>query len=297
MSKGNLFLGLATGKIGSVVLYRSFGEERARSWVARKRNPRTWRQGVQRCVMKTAQVAYSSLMPLCRETFQGFEAGTPCQSAFVSRNVRLLRGRVQSSIDAGRQSVLEDATGNYNGISSELFLLNPLMVSDGGLGTVGAAVGASGGLQLAVPGITSASTYAQVCAALGCTAGDRLDLLFLLSAASGIVQRIAFARLVLSPSSGDMSASFLTEGGALNLPNPGNDGEFSLSVADGVLSVSTTAFSPNAGAVVRSRMFGDLRQYSAEYIALPPGEGYSSFPLGTAVESYLSAGSVYLDGQ
>lgn len=296
MSKGNLFLGLATGKIGSVVLFRAFGEERARSWVARKRNPRTWRQGVQRCVMKTAQVAYSSLMPLCRESFQGMEAGTPCQSAFVSRNVRLLRGRVQSSIDAGRQSVLEDATGNYNGISSELFLLNPLMVSDGGLGTMGAAVGA-GGLQLSVPGVSSASTYAQVCAALGCTAGDRLDLLFLLSAASGVVQRIAFARLVLSPSSGDMSASFLTEGGALNLPNPGNQGDFTLSVADGVLSVSATAFSPNAGAVVRSRMYGDLRQYSAEYIALPSGEGYSSFPLGTAVESYLSAGNVYLDGE
>lgn len=290
MSKGNLFLGMATGKIGSVVLYRAFGEERARSWVASKKNPRTWRQGLQRCFMKTAQIAYSALLPLCRDSMQGYQAGTPSQAAFVSRNVRLLRARVADDIIAGRSACLESAAGCYNGRADELMLANPLMVSDGSLGTIGAAVSA-GSLSVGTS-IPSSPTYAQVCAALGLQKSDVLRLLFL-EFTSGVLTSVHLGRLVLAPSGGDMSADFLADG-SINEPNEDNTGIFTATVEDGALLFSTT-FAANAGAVVLSRQFVSVTQYSAEFLTL--GDDVAQgFPLGLALASYLEGGSVYLDG-
>lgn len=297
MSKGNLFLGLATGKIGSVVLYRAFGEERARSWLATKRNPRTWRQAVQRAAMKTAQVAYSSLITLCRESFQGAEPGTPCQSAFVSRNLAILRGRIADDIAAGRQAVLESTVGNYNGIAAELPLYNRLMVSDGGLSPIPVSI-TGGGISLSVPGASAATTYADVCSALGCGAGDTLDLLFAaVGADTGVLSSIEHCRVVLRPSGGDMTAPFIADA-AVNQPNAGNFGRLSVSVPEeaGVLLL-TVPFAASAGAVVRSRWYGDLHQFSPAYLEVSGSPSFAdAAPLGAAVASYMSSSNIYLNG-
>lgn len=308
MSKGNLFLGLATGKIGSVVLYRAFGEERARSWVATKRNPRTWRQAVQRCLMKTAQVAYSSLMPLCRSSFQGFDPGTPSQAAFISRNLRVLRGRVQADIDAGREAVLESAVGNYNGASGELFLANPLMVSDGGLPPVGATPQGSR-LYLQPPPsslVKPVVTYRDVCQAYGFGEGDALHLLLCSFRPSGELSGMQYAVVVLRPSSGDMSAPIALEsGGEVNLPNAGNvGGPVSVSWSTDPDDIERTfsfllpvpaSGDEVAGAVVRSRVYGSLVQWSPEFLVFN-GRMPEGSPLGAAVASFMTSSDVYLDG-
>lgn len=297
MSKGNLFLGLATGKIGSVVLYRAFGEERARSWLASKRNPRTWRQAVQRSLMKTAQVAYSSLMPLCRSSFQGFDPGTPSQAAFVSRNLRLLRGRVQSDIDAGREAVLECAVGNYNGASDEQFLANPLMVSDGGLPSLSYIVG-SGALVMAPGSVPAVPTYADVVRAIGCGQGDVLDVVLLYDGADGVVGSYAYYRVVLEPSDADMSSPFIADGGYVNKPNAGNVGRLQVSaIEDGgdYLLALGGERAVTGGAVVRSRMYGSLRQVSPQYLLID-GAASDARPLGAAVASFMPSSDVYLDG-
>lgn len=294
MSKGNLFLGMASGKIGSVVLYRAFGQERARSWLASKKNPRTWRQGLQRCMMKTAQVAYSALLPFCRDAFQGFEPGTPSQAAFTSRNVRLLRSRVADDIAAGRSACLESAVGCFNGRGDEIMLANPLMVSDGSLGTLGAVV-TDFQLWLDFAAVAvEGPTYAQVCSAFGFQKGDVLRLLFL-GFRSGALVAVSVGRLVLEPSSGDMSAPFILDGD-LNLPNEGNSGNWGVEVTqEGFLCFTCPSVAPNAGAVVLERKFGSLRQFSAEYVSFD-GQVVSGWPLGTALASYLEGGDVYLDG-
>lgn len=298
MSKGNLFLGLATGKIGSVVLYRAFGEERARSWVASKRNPRTWRQALQRSIMKTCQVAYSSLMPICRESFQGFGYGTPSQAAFVSRNYRLLRSRVQSVIDAGRDAVLESAVGNYNGAGDEQFLVNTLMVSDGGLPSL--EYGAFGEyLELSSAPMGEAPSYADVVRALGCQRGDRLDVI-VIGGSAGVVQQFVLGRIILEPAGGDMDTIFAVDG-YVNQPNAGNRGDLAVRMEeDGGEGLYYICFPLSSvplygGAVVLSRKFGDLWQFSPQFLSIS-GDVLSKFPLGTAVASFTDLSSVYLDG-
>lgn len=298
MSKGNLFLGMATGKIGSVVLYRAFGEERARSWVPQKRNPRTWRQSVQRAVMKTAQVAYSSLMPLCRRSFQGFAEGTPCQAAFISRACRDLRALVAADIDAGRSAVLESAVGNFNGLGSELFLPNPLMVSDGGLPSLRYGVYNSR-LELESAPLSAAPTYADVVRALSATRGDRLDVFLIGDTPGSAVTSYVFASIILEPAGGDMSTPFVA-GGAVNAPNEDNEGSVSVSLLeDGGEGEFYLCFGLGyggcrGGAVVRSRMYGSLRQYSPQYIHMP--QFPQDFPFGAAVASYMDRADVYLNG-
>lgn len=299
MSKGNLFLGLASGKIGSVVLYRAFGEERARSWVSQKRNPRTYRQAVQRCVMKTVQGFYSSFLSLCRDSFQGYGAGTPSQAAFVSANCRLLRGRIAADVEAGRQAVLESVVGNFAGMASTLPVYNRLQLSDGGLSPIEFSVG-GGGLSVAVAGADSSLTYAQFCTALGCGRGDVLDFVFAaVDAATAIITAVEHCRVVLEPAGGDMSAPLVADG-RISQPAEGNFGRLSVSVPEGGGSVEFRApFAAVAGAIVRSRQFGELRQLSPSFLEVSGAPAFlDAAPLGAAVASYMKQyGGVYLDGQ
>lgn len=304
---------MATGKIGSVVLYRAFGEERARSWVAGKRNPKTWRQSVQRAIMKTAHVSYSTLIQLCRQSFQGFEAGTPCQAQFISRACRDLRALIAADIDGGMSSVLECSVGNFNGIKDEEFLINRLMVSNGGLSPMGATASRSGLMMPATGDALKKSqiTYRDVCRAYSLEEGDALHLVFgEFDPAKGVCTLFHYAKVVLRPSTGDMDALFCLESGAaVNLPNEGNIGSVSVFWSDEedqadsqftfqLPSYIGTGVRIYAGAVVRSHQYGSLLQWSPEYLAVSDTTmaGNNAASLGLAVASYMNGRDVYLNG-
>lgn len=288
-----MFLGKARGRLGSVVLYEQGGVPMARAYQSVVANPRTWRQGVQRVIAKTAYVAYSSLYTLCRQSWQGTAPGTASQTEYYRRNYRLLKDRIQASYDAGEDAIMEDAASNYNGLSDHVMLLNPLMVSDGGLSSMGAEV-TQGGLQLPAADLSTSASYSDVCTVFGLAPGDVLDVLMLRASDGGVVVRIAHCRIVMLPASGDMSTTF-AEGGAVSDPNGGNFGECSVQVGGGGVTFACR-FVPNAGAVVRSHMEGGLRQLSPEWIALPADlSALSDYTVGRAVASITGA-SVYLDG-
>lgn len=308
MSKGNLFLGLASGKIGSVVLYRAFGEERARSWVSRKRNPRTATQAVQRAIMKTCQVSYSSLMPLCRQSFQGCGEGTPCQAAFVSRNARMLRSMVAEDIAGGPQSILECSKGNFCRKDDYLPPYNPLIISDGGLPEI-EGVGRQGAVFLPEGPLRPAAsyTYAEICAAYGLSRGDELHVVCAtIDVVSGLMQSVQHACIIMEPASGDMTTPFAAErGGAVNSPNAGNYGDavtcYWLADEDEPNASFRFQFDDRyagvqhiAGAIVRAHQAGSLKQWSPATLDTVDDVGDVS-PLGAAVASYMG-GSVYLNG-
>lgn len=86
MAKGSQFWGNASGKLGEQVLYRAGGEQRARTYVAKIKNPRSYAQMKNRLLMLNVVSMYRSLKPLLSETFPMKKASQSAFNAFVSAN-------------------------------------------------------------------------------------------------------------------------------------------------------------------------------------------------------------------
>lgn len=98
MSKGNMFLGYASGKVADLVFYRQDGQQITRSRNRSPHNPKTEPQLYQRAVMATITAAYSAGSALFDHSFEGFSKGAKCQREFTSRNARLLRSLIASDL-------------------------------------------------------------------------------------------------------------------------------------------------------------------------------------------------------
>lgn len=101
MAKGNMFQGMATGKIGDVVFARANGEQISRVRNRHPKNPRTNKQMYQRAVMATVMQAYSAGQEIFNHAFQGKSVGAENQRAFLSKNAKLLRGLIAAELEAG----------------------------------------------------------------------------------------------------------------------------------------------------------------------------------------------------
>ena len=86
MAKGSQFWGSASGKLGEQVLYRAGGEQRARTYVAKIKNPRTFAQMKNRLLMLNVVSMYRTLKPLLSETFPMKKSNQSSFNAFVSAN-------------------------------------------------------------------------------------------------------------------------------------------------------------------------------------------------------------------
>lgn len=101
MAKGNMFQGMARGRVGDVVFSRNNGEQISRVRNRHPKNPRTNKQMYQRAVMATVMQAYAAGQELFNHSFQGKSVGAENQRAFLSKNTKLLRGLLASEIEAG----------------------------------------------------------------------------------------------------------------------------------------------------------------------------------------------------
>ena len=101
MAKGNMFQGMARGKVGDVVFSRNNGEQISRVRNRHPKNPRTNKQMYQRAVMATVMQAYAAGQEIFNHSFQGKSVGAENQRAFLSKNSKLLRGLFASEIEAG----------------------------------------------------------------------------------------------------------------------------------------------------------------------------------------------------
>ena len=99
MAKGNLFQGMARGKVGDVVFSRANGEQISRVRNRHPRNPRTNAQLFQRAIMATVVQAYSAGKEIFDHAFQGLSVGASCQREFLRRNTLMLRELVGADIN------------------------------------------------------------------------------------------------------------------------------------------------------------------------------------------------------
>lgn len=332
MSKGNLFLGFARGKVGDVVFSRVDGEQVARARNRSPKNPQTPLQLLQRVIVKTVSAAYSVLIDIADHSFQGAAEGTPNQSRFMSTNIAALRLRLANLINEGDpEAIVASDEANFNASDVMVPLVNSYVISEGHLPSVGLQFGLLGdgseirAFHIPLPAIAGAApTYAEIVSGLNLRQGDQLTFCALVhndsaaaSADGSVISDFVFSRVILEPSGGDMTQPFLstTVTGAVNLPNDRNEGDVSLAYSNGALVVNgvggvnnwrAEASSIVGMAVIVSRQTGDVWARSTEqFLLIPNGPvdasgsafEYLTQYLGDAILSFMPAtqSSLYLN--
>ena len=326
MAKGNPLLGLSRGKLGSIVLYRAYGEQCSRPRVIPK-NPQSGLQLLQRVVLKTVSGAYSLLKPIADHSFQGKQQGTMNQSRFAQVNIGLLRSGLADEINDGSlELIVNSQKTNFAPKDSLLPEINAYQISEGSLPAT-QVIFDNGLFELVLPGMASAHsslTYANVIQALGLQEGDQLTFCLLSTddtgdetPYTGRFNSFQYCRVILQPASGDLTAAFIDDS-AINTPNVRNEGtlvvaeaikDTDLVVQFSVPSIATAAGKANsvvAAAVIVSRNSGGVWQRSTQHLVLRPTaldvSGHITYDyevnyLGDAVISFMSSdrSSLYLN--
>ena len=234
MATGNLFLGYANGKIGSVVFYNSGGQQVSRAYNPSPSNPQSALQLLQRVIFKTQSAAYSLLRDICDHSFESFTQGTACQSEFSRLNVAQMRLQLADYVNSGdEEEILGCLETNFSAKDDEYPVLRPYVVSSGNLPTV-SPVWASPSSGVSVPvigsGITPGASYQEVAEALGLQLGDQITFMWLAvddTSDSAQVVSFRFGRIILSPANGVPSTIFIDSNtGAINSPNIKNRGDY-----------------------------------------------------------------------
>lgn len=86
MSKGSLFWGNGSGKLGETVFYRAGGEQRNRTYVKNIKNPKTIAQMTQRLLTLNNLALFKNISALARQTFPSRKSNQSAFNAMVSAN-------------------------------------------------------------------------------------------------------------------------------------------------------------------------------------------------------------------
>ena len=128
MARGNIFLGKARGKVGSVVLSKGRrGEMISRAYQPQVKNPKSSTQVLQRALFASATIACSKLSDLVDHSFDGIKEGQDNRNEFVRLNTNALRAIAKSE---GQASVNPFVSAKGSGMIKPA----PWIVSNGSLG-------------------------------------------------------------------------------------------------------------------------------------------------------------------
>lgn len=150
MSKRNLLLGTAAGKVGDLVFYRAGGEQRTRAKVT-PNNPKTYAQQAQRSRMANVTLTYRALSALLRDTFPTRPGKQTAFNAFCADALPIAPYLKKNEADNGR------------------FLLSPVIVAKGSLPVPFTTVSAGdtgGTIGMAFAAAANPTTVGQLSAAL-----------------------------------------------------------------------------------------------------------------------------------
>lgn len=111
MSKGNLFLGMASGSVGDVTMYRTNGQQIARARNRKPSNPRSDAQLYQRAILATISRVYQLGHAIFDHSFQGYRRGAENQRRFQKLNLNALRAQLAADVAAGTSLARVGAPG------------------------------------------------------------------------------------------------------------------------------------------------------------------------------------------
>ena len=111
MAKGNLFLGMASGSIGDVTMYRTNGQQISRARNRKPSNPRSDAQLYQRAILATISRVYQLGHAIFDHSFQGYRRGAENQRRFQRLNLNALRAQLAADVAAGTSLARVGAPG------------------------------------------------------------------------------------------------------------------------------------------------------------------------------------------
>lgn len=277
MSKGNMLLGHARGKVGSLVFSRSNGQQVVRARAEVVKNPRTETQLIQRIFLNTVSQAYSKMQPIVDHSFEGVAPGQASMSFFMKKNLDKIRAYVKTQLDNDQSY---DDIVAFTALGENYISPNNYIIAKGSLPEVLPTF--TGSTAGKIENI-SANTYEGVINSLGLQRGDQITFITMQgSMAAGV--DFHFARVILDPINADLteaplSTPFIVDG-AINLPNGRNEGSFqTLTFADNAISYSFSAKAVVATAIIISRknVDGSWKRSNAT-LALNEAATVGSFP-------------------
>ena len=152
MAKGNLFLGMAKGKVGSIVFSRALGQQITRTKPSTVKNPKTRAQNAQRAILASVAKAASIMSPIVDHSFAGVKYGAESVRHFRKININQLRALYMDG----------DPTGYNLTPKGGAVVPNSYIVSQGNLPAFQMAYeGDSYGFKMSATGIRSDSVNAE----------------------------------------------------------------------------------------------------------------------------------------
>lgn len=250
MSKGNMLLGHARGKVGSLVFSRANGQQITRARAEVVKNPQTDAQVIQRILLNTIAQAYSRLSAICDHSFEGVKAGQDSMSYFMKYNLNAIRAKLAT------QGTLETDQVHVCPIGQSFMTSNDYLLSKGSLPVINPNTVANNGLTWNI----GSGSYNAVLNMYGLQRGDQITFCVIKQDEKGVVT-FKYARIILDPREDDGTEAALTEqlftAGTVNKPNPKNEvADFSFS-STGDLYLISAGGDTIAGCIIASRQKED----------------------------------------
>lgn len=256
MSKGNMLLGHARGKVGDLVFSRSNGQQVTRARAAQVKNPQTEAQVIQRLILNTVSQAYSRMASIADHSFEGVAVGQDSMSAFMKKNMANTRARVAQGINEGHQ--MDDIMA-FTCLGDNHLMINPYVIASGSLPTVAVkeVVYGTGAKLDAI----AANTYQAVIDKYGLKRGDQLTFCVIYMGDNGD-NYFGYNRVILDPRDANgealpLSTAFI-DSNAIASPSPRNEGNFeALSYAAEGITFAIGTLDVCAAAIIVSRQKTD----------------------------------------
>lgn len=277
MSKGNMLLGHARGKVGSLVFSRANGQQIVRARAEVVKNPQTDAQVIQRIFLNTIAQAYSRMSAIVDHSFEGVKKGQDSMSYFMKKNLEAIRAKVANAGDLNTQQVYVTPIGEG------YLATNDYIVAKGSLPVVNPALVQDSGIELLV----STGTYKDLIDIYHLQRGDQMTFCLIQLNEVGATSFV-YGRLILDPRNEDGSEAAMTTAlianGAINKPNPKTELQgLNLSVAGQTFRIGAPD-STIGGCVIVSRKNDDgtwLRSNSSMMLV-------SEAPMGMSVAAALT---------
>lgn len=291
MAKGNMFQGMARGKVGDVVFSRLNGQQISRVRNRAPHNPRSEKQLTQRIIMNTVMQAYSKMSAIVDHSFEGYKAGQETMSQFMSLNAKALRTKVANAVANN-----DDLASLYafTPLGSSYYSPNDFILSKGTLPEVVPSTGVGSTVStLQLEFSDTSLTYQTVIDAYGLKRGDQITFVCMYASPSNSEDgEFIYTRVILDPTSADGTPAPLSSNlidsvnGKINVPSPRNEGTFrSLSVGMGTSSV-TLEYTLSNKILISAAVI--LSSKKADGTWARSNSKFITFNLGAFAQGYLS---------